>query len=96
MVSGLLVRFTCTVDKKRKVFKFTSGKIIGWTLHPIDEALVTESTEPEIILQKQPLAIYVKRDGEGMPQHESLEPEVFGLNLEASIGRWIRRETRIG
>ena len=79
MVSGLPVRFTSTVDKKRKLFKFTSGKIKGWTLHPDDEKLVAESTEPEIILQKQPLAIYVKRDGEGMPQHESLEPEVFGL-----------------
>ena len=79
MVQGLPVRFTCTVEKKRKIFKFTCGKIVGWTLDPVDEERVAASTELEIILQKKPLAIYVKRDGEGMQQHEGLEPEVFGL-----------------
>ena len=79
MVHGLPVRFTCTVDSKRKIFKFTCGTIVGWTLDPIDVVRVAESSDSELILEKQPLAIYVKRDGEGMPQHESLEPEVFRL-----------------
>ena len=79
MVESLPVRFTTTVDSKGKIYKFTRGTIIGWTLHPDDIMRVVESDDAELVLEKQPLAIYVKREGEGMPQHEQLEPEVYGL-----------------
>lgn len=31
------------------------------------------------MLEKQPPMLYIRRDGEGMPQHMDLEPEIFGL-----------------
>ena len=31
LVKNLPIRFTSTVDKKRKIFKFTAGTIVGWT-----------------------------------------------------------------
>ena len=74
LVKDLPIRFTSTVDKKRKIFKFTAGTIVGWTLDPIDVAPVEATTDREIVLQKQPLMIFIRRAGEGMLQHENLEP----------------------
>ena len=74
MVYNLPVTFTTTVDKKRKLFKFTSGRIVGWTLDVEDEKRVRESLDGEIMLEKQPTMIFVRRAGEGMLQHEDLEP----------------------
>ena len=99
LVKDLPVRFTTTVDKKRKVVKFTAGTIVGWTLDPIDVACVDASTDAEIVLQKQPLMLFIKRAGEGMPQHEGLEPEVYGLKPKSAdwpVGKtckenWIKR-----
>ena len=79
LVKDLPIRFTVTVDKKRNIFKFTPGKIVGWTLDPVDVARVENSTEEELMLEKLPPMIYIQRDGEGMPQHLDLEPEVYGL-----------------
>ena len=45
----------------------------------MDVARVANSNDAEIMLEKLPLVIYVQRAGEGMPQHEDLEPEVYGL-----------------
>ena len=75
MVCNLPVTFTATVDKKRKIFKFTHGHIVGWTLDVADEQRVRETMDFEIVLERQPAVIFVCRDGEGMPQHEDLEPE---------------------
>ena len=74
MVYDPPVRFTCTVDKKRKLFKYAQGRIIGWTLDEADEKRVRESMDSEIMLEKQPTVIFIRREGEGMPQHEGLEP----------------------
>ena len=38
----------------------------------------------EIVLEKQPTVIFVRRAGEGMPQHEDLEPEVYALKPRSS------------
>ena len=99
LVKNLPIRFTSTVDKKRKIFKFTAGTIVGWTLDPIDVTRVEATSDAEIILQKQPLMIFIRRSGEGMPQHENLEPEVYGLpvkNVDWSVDKtrkenWIKR-----
>ena len=79
LVHDLPVRFTATVDKRHRIFKFAFGKIVGRALDPIDQALVAASTEAEIMLERQPSIIYVRRADEGMSQHEYYEPEVYGL-----------------
>ena len=84
MVYNLPVTFTSTVDKKRKIHKFTRGHVIGWTLDVADEQRVRESMDFEIVLQKQPTAIFIRRDGEGMPQHEDCEAEVYALKPKSS------------
>ena len=84
MVYNLPVTFTCTVDKKRKIFKFTQGNVVGWTLDIEDESRVRESLDFEIVLQKQPKVIFIRRAGEGMPQHEDCEPEVYALKPRSS------------
>ena len=38
----------------------------------------------EIMLEKQPTMIFVRRVGEGIPQHEDLEPEVYALKPRGS------------
>ena len=55
LVKDLPIRFTTTVDKKRKIFKFSAGAIIGWTLDPVDVARVEACTDPEMVLEKLPL-----------------------------------------
>ena len=45
MVYNLPVTFTATVDKKRKIFKFTHGHIVGWTLDVVDEKHVHEAMD---------------------------------------------------
>ena len=84
MVYNLPVTFTCTVDKKRKIFKFTQGNVVGWTLDVADESRVRETTDSEIVLQNQPKVIFIRRAGEGMPQHEDCEPEVYALKPRSS------------
>ena len=84
MVYDLPVTFTCTVDKKRKLYKYAQGRIIGWTLDEADEKRVRESMDSEIMLEKQPTVIFIRRVGEGMPQHEDLEPEVYALKPRSS------------
>ena len=54
LVMGLPVRFTMTVDKKRNIFKYTAGHIVGWTLDPVDVARVERYTELEIHLENLP------------------------------------------
>jgi len=62
MVYNLPVTFTANVDKKRKIFKFTCGHIVGWTLSEQDEKRVQESSDFEIVLQKQPKVIFIRRE----------------------------------
>ena len=62
MVYNLPVTFTANVDKKRKIFKFTSGHIVGWTLSEQDEKRLQESTDFEIVLETQPKVIFIRRD----------------------------------
>ena len=94
MVYNLPVSFTATVDKQRNIFKFTHGHIVGWTLDVADEKRVRESMDFEIVLEKQPTVNLILRNGEGMPQHDDLEPEVYALKPRSS--NWIRHETTIG
>ena len=79
IIPNLPVAVTSTLDKTRKIFKFTRGIIRGWTLDPIDEERVRHSTEQDIMLTKLPLMVYVEKEGENMPQHMDLDPQIFGV-----------------
>ena len=98
LVAELPVRFTMTLDKVREIYKFAKGNVVGWTLDPVDEVRLRDSTESEIVLLKMPLVIYVRRQGEGMPQHLSLEPEVYAVTprgaqwpIDPSKENWVKR-----
>ena len=51
---NLPLRFTHTLDKKRKIFKFARGRLVGWELHQVDEERVAGSADAEILLSRQP------------------------------------------
>ena len=51
-VENLLIQFTSTVDRRSKIFKSTSGNIVGWTFDPIDVAAIDAKTDEDVVLQK--------------------------------------------
>ena len=53
---GMPIRLTDTVDKERRLFKGTPGKIFGWTQDP--EADV-EEVDGEYVANRLPLVVYV-------------------------------------
>ena len=87
-IKELPVRFTRTLDKERKIFKFTRGVLIGWELHPVDQERVAASSEPEIVLQRLPKHLFVRVANPGMPQHHGLEEQVYAVKPMAA--RWCR------
>ena len=98
LIPDLPVLFTSTLDKTRKIFKFTRGTIRAWTLDPVDEGRVTASNEQDIILQKPPLMVYVEKAGENMPQHLNLDPQIYGVTCKSADWQiaphsenWIKR-----
>ena len=54
LVHGLPVRFTMTVDRERKVFKFSKGTLAGWCLGTVDSQRVEHNTNAEIVLLTLP------------------------------------------
>ena len=56
---NLPVRFTHTLDKKRKIFKFARGRLVGWELHQVDQERVAGSADTEILLSRQPRRLFV-------------------------------------
>ena len=57
---GMPGRFTDTVDKERKIFKGTAGKLVGIVLEDSEyDRIATVETE-EIVLQKQPVHLLIE------------------------------------
>ena len=98
LIPNLPVAFTLTLDKTRKIFKFTRGILRGWTLDRSDEEMVKHSAEHNIVLTKLPLMLYVEKEGDNMPQHMDLDLQIFGAaprSVDWQIGRqsenWVKR-----
>ena len=60
--ANLPVRFTHTLDKKRRIFKFARGRLVGWELHKVDQERVEGTQDHEILLSRQPKRLFVTRD----------------------------------
>ena len=56
---NLPVRFSHTLDKKNKIFKYARGRLVGWELHQVDQERVAGSTDTEILLSRQPRRLFV-------------------------------------
>ena len=82
---NLPVRFTQTLDKDRRILKGTTGRLVGWDLNDIDHEKIQACRDREVVLDKLPKALLIKRDGKGMPQHEDLEPEVHRVCHTAGV-----------
>ena len=79
LVYDLPIIFTQTVDALRKIYKFTRGLLKGWELSEYDAAVVRGSTEPEIVLERCPKRLLIKKNGQDMLQHYNLEPQMYAL-----------------
>ena len=60
---NLPVRFTHTLDKKRKISKFARARLVGWELHKVDQERVAGSTDTEIVLSRQPRRLFIVQTG---------------------------------
>ena len=59
LVIGMPMRCTDAVDRKRKLFKHSRCKLVGWKLQDADARAVEVSTEEEYVLAGAPIALYV-------------------------------------
>ena len=64
LVRDMPVYFTDTVDRERRIFKNTRGRLIAWQLHPSEHAAIHQTPDrhlgKSIILSMLPTAVYVK------------------------------------
>ena len=60
LVIGMPMRCSDVVDRKRKLFKHTRVKLIGWRLKPEDEEAVATTTQSEFVLSGSPLVLFVE------------------------------------
>jgi hypothetical protein len=60
LVIGMPMRCSDVVDRKRKLFKHTRCKLVGWKLREEDASVVEVSTDAEYVLSGAPLAVYVE------------------------------------
>ena len=63
LVLDLPVRFTDSIGKKAReagVFKHTRGIVRGWELEPEEEERLSQTEEPEVVLQKRPKTLYIE------------------------------------
>ena len=60
MPSAWLCDAANVVGRKRKLFKHTRVKLLGWTFNPEDNSVVEATTDTEYVLSGAPLALYVE------------------------------------
>ena len=65
LVLNLPIRFTESLGKtarKQGVFKHSRGVLCGWQLPPEEENRIEALEDPEVVLQKRPLALHIEVD----------------------------------
>lgn len=78
LLQDMPIRITQTLPELKPfgLFKNTRGRLVSWTLNPIDQARVNEDLGPNVVLAALPQALYVKIPGATWKQHATLPPGI--------------------
>ena len=91
LARGLPVRLTDAVDRERSLFRGRRGVIVGWAPHPMEESIEVDG---ELLLTKQPLAIYIHFPKATWTIHEDLGVGVYPLTAKSRT--WlVNRQTKV-